>query len=343
MLPVDITLLVLKYLIPLYKLPDWVDPSIHKYILSSRYITSNPRAVLFIKKNLIDNYWGSEFAKNPSPIIMRHVQNLPEEYFDDLCQIYNLMENPSDDPEFREWAKTKICKYIDKVETFAGMHKIDTICEALRKNRSKEVFDKYLANSGFWPCFMYGDHYPYFTNETDEVNMRYFIIMLNQMKKYNGVTEQASMQAMPVPLIIKKLSIMAKLSDPEPYPEQYPDQIYEKVDILLGKHIIPKYISYNPGAIHILKARPDLIDPKTIYSNSKVGDLIECELVKPDLKTLLTLTHSDPKIVDAIKKLIKEPCKKFSDIEDGIIHNHYIFEASGDLRLIRRVMAYLFY
>lgn len=327
----DITQLMLTYAIPSYKLPEWIDKSIHKKIFGSENIISNPRAVQFIK-NSMGKFEGYGFAANPSPIIENRVKSFVENYFsNDLTTIMNLMSNPTRDRNFLEWAKIHIYNFVDGMREKLDRDNYDNLMRRLLvNNRSRDFYDKYLADK-YW-AWVFFSHYPYFPNESDDVNEQYFISILN--KRPNSTTFA---QKIPAPLIIKKLEIMCGLSKP--------DIIDQNISEKLGKILLdidPCYITQNPGAIHILKARPGLIDDQVVYYNPKVSELIECGLVKPKLSKLLKLGYNDPKLIDIVKNLVKEPIKDITMIEYGIMNNQNILLPSSNQKLIRRTMTHLF-
>ena len=71
-------------------------------------------------------------------------------------------------------------------------------------------------------------------------------------------------------------------------------------DEMLGR-ISPASISMNPGAIHILKALPHLIDKRTITCNPKFSQIIREGLISiDDVEWSCSTYYNDPELVKII-------------------------------------------
>ena len=337
MLPTDIIQLIMTYSTPQYKLPDWIDKSLHQQILNSDLLGSNPRATRYIRKNL-PKYSIAQLASNPDPHVIHKVMMFST--FDPIgyYEAINLMKNPSTDKAFLEWAERKICEVIDSdVDKWARPERDAVLISFARINKFKGFYDKYLKNSQLLWTNTFNSTYPYFIDASEEVNEQYFIHMLMQCN-----TTDKQVQKVPAPLIIKKLEIMCGLAVPSSISDP---KLSEQLGLVIGE-IDPFYLSQNPGAIHILKARPGLINVLNVLNNPKVSVLIDAGVISSKINALWrTLQHNDPELVKIIGSKVKEPIKNIDtwiggaiDLKNLLRNNNYMLEPDKSPRFFRRVI-----
>lgn len=335
MLPSDVSQLIIRYTIQSNKLPRWIDKSMHGEVIQLHRFGSNPRAAKYIMKNL-SKFKIERLVSNPDPRIIKYVRSYVDTYRLD-GQTMGIIVNLSKDPDFIKWVENKVNEFMDKqMRKLPAEEFYDLLRIMLQGKLSKNFFDRYLAPDNELSERVFMDRYPYFPNESKEINEQYFITMLKKSKHI-----PFSVRNLPVPLIIKKLEIIYGLASSDTIPDPI---ISENLSILLRDKPDDKAcISKNPGAIHILKAKPELIDSAAVLVNPNIGELIESGLVQATLPQLIKLRTNDSKVFDIIKRTISEPIRDIDFIENLDVSNPYFFESYGETRLIRRVLSYLVY
>lgn len=290
MLPFDIIKLVLTYSTPIpYKLPAWIDKSIRNKIYRSSPFAKNPKNFRYILKN--PEQFGYEILENPAPelkfMIMARANQLSNSEIINAKIFRHIANNKSNDPGFIKFITDKIIRAIDEFidQNSSDVIELGNLFRLIsRANTSKDIFDKYIYENCFSDEYYYGytfsEKYPYFPNESEETNIEYFMKMFDKLKSHPyGLMNGIWMQAWPIPIIIKYLEIAYGLSETNSMDFDTKQRLYE----LLGP-LSNFQISRNPGAIHILKALPELIDSVSIYQNPRVGELIDLGIIKPKPK-----------------------------------------------------------
>lgn len=332
MLSFDVSQLVIRYTIESYKLPKWIDKSFHPEIFKIYGIGENHRAAKYIMKNLPE-FPIERIGSNPHPKIIEHIKSYVETHGLNKHSMLHIMRNPSTDPDFIAWVDDKISNFMDEQARILSHDEFnELLMSSTHSNKSKKFFDKYLASDDNYSSRVFLNFYPYFPNESNETNTQYFISMLNKFYELPFCIGE-----IPAPLIIKKLEIIYGLAPPDSIPDQV---ISEKLSTLM-RNMEPANISQNPGAIHILKAKPKLINALSLSHNPRVGEIIECGLLRVNLLRLLTYRTDDSKVFDIIKKSIVKPIRDIAQIKYIDVWNQYLFESYDNMRLIRLVLTHL--
>lgn len=335
MLPFDVSQLIMRYNIELYRLPKWIDKSAHSQVLKLPGLGSNPRAARYIMKNLSD-FPIERIASNPHPIVIEQIKSVLDANGLDEYLMCALMFNPSPEPNFIAWAENKINNFMGNQKQTLSSEQYDYLMiRALGSNRSKTFHDRYLlTNDDYSTRVFLNGHYPYFPNESDEINEQYFVSLLNRFPNIPVILGHIA-----APPIIKKIEMQYGLAPPDSI--QNPQIVDNLNTVFIGPDAF-EGISANPGAINILKAKPELIDHEMVLENENIGELIECGLVSVDLPELIKLRTRDSKVFDAIKKSVKVPITNSDLISQIDVSNPYLFESYGGDRTIRLVTRFLY-
>ena len=269
-LPADISRLVTVYATePLYGFPDWVKKRYRKELL--RHMGWNPRAVRYILKcGKCETF--PEIGANPHPKIIKYLQDnkIQEEKIS-----RSVLLNPSTDPEHIKWFKT-IFRF--NYQIMQQQIDITTQPELVLENFDElarylspqiaGIPDQRILNKVFG--LLKREHPQWWLSSNPDS-----IELLNNSK----LVHVCSLFKNPNPRIIKILE--HKFLNTEHEPDPVISDLFRAIMDNQYDEFVSE-ISGNPNAAHILKARPDLIDPKLISSNPALIELLDTGIIDPD-------------------------------------------------------------
>lgn len=276
-LPSDVTNLVLTYATePIYTfIPEIPKPS-HQEIRAQ--LGTNPWASRYILKHL-NIYNPHQIIANPDLRIISHtIKTLLLDGSSlnrrTLSRIYgNLLLNAPNESELIKQVETL---FFSDMESALGenrngilLRRIFSYC--FSSCRSKKLFDLYAERFGFTTNDLLAmGSYLFFADLTEEENSRELLRILENIRS----PTDTRLGILPIkqrtdhPIMIKELEIVCGISS-------------EKSARTYRVHMLnPDEISRNPGAIHILQARPDLISYDSVVFNPKICTLIKSGIVK---------------------------------------------------------------
>lgn len=367
MLQDDIICLVLTYSIePVYKLIPEIRNRIHK--LPFGCFGTNPKNrydILTYPKR----YSIRQIIGNPHPKIEKHVMERINESIknkSDFRYFYNeLALVKTNNLEYIKWIEKTIFNYADRLcenNGFSGWIRsiinnitgetqfyINLLKVLMSKYRSKKFYDKIhnVVNDDMY-MMKYGT-YPFFLDISKEQNEQEFIRLLSSLEKYAPIPQ---IQRIDHPAIINELEIIYGLnSDKSVSSSEFIRKMMGPAD--------PMCITMNPGAIHILKKNPRLINHYYASSNPKFMELVNCGLAH-DLRYPIVrqkLEKENPLIISSIVDILNTSDYLFAWVGDKIfiqsererkinqIDNVYdcAFYDPYKKKLINLVHAHLFY
>lgn len=291
MLPDDIINLVMNYSIePIYKLIPEILEKINKF--HSGFFGHHPKMVRKILKNP-EKYNLHDITDNPHPKVHKHMMTRP---IDDGYKCIWIASVRTDDPEFNEWREKIIFDYTDKLlrENIDPGNNTRWLEAMIPKYKSKKFYDRYKSyiNVPALQPFMFCQ-YPHFLDITEEESSIEFLRMLGEIEEYAPIPE---IQGMNHPAIINELDIVHGFK-----PKEFSSEFIRKI---MGP-INPRYISMNPGAIHILKAFPHLIDEYFARANPKFIMMVDSGIIThPVIHP--KLEKNDPELISRVVNILNK-------------------------------------